>query len=136
MKFEELYKQVFISEKNGVNTEVAEPADFDDVEPAPLPPTPEVDVNADPTLSPETASPVLDGGSNLGQYISQLEEFADKLNSTAGESLQTLVSQLDKADTPFEGIYARTSAEIVDAAKTLRSISEKLKNFIIYAAKK
>ena len=78
----------------------------------------------------------MDSASSLTDYINQLEEFASKLNGTEGSSLQSLVSKLDTVETPFEGIYGRTSAEIVDAAKTLRSVSEKLKNFIIHAAKK
>jgi len=133
MKFNDLYNRVFISEQD--ETEVADPSspDFNDVEPAPLPElTPEVSpemAETEPTSSPESASSITD-------YINQIEDFANKLNGTDGSSLQSLVSKLDRVETPFEGIYSRTSAEIVDAAKTLRSVSEKLKNFIIHAAKK
>jgi hypothetical protein len=133
MKFNDLYNRVFISEQD--ETEVADPSspDFNDVEPAPLPElTPEVSPEmgeTEPTASPESASSITD-------YINQIEDFANKLNGTDGSSLQSLVSKLDRVETPFEGIYSRTSAEIVDAAKTLRSVSEKLKNFIIHAAKK
>jgi hypothetical protein len=133
MKFNDLYNRVFIREQG--ETEVADPAspDFNDVEPAPLPElTPEVSpemTEPEPTASPESAS-------SLTDYINQIEDFANKLNGTDGSSLQSLVSKLDRVETPFEGIYGRTSAEIVDAAKTLRSVSEKLKNFIIHAAKK
>lgn len=135
MKFDDLYNRVFVVEQDELeetpaeNTEVADPADFDDVEPLPLPePSPETETPA-PVDNAATAS-------SLTDYITQLEDFASKLNSTDGSSLQSLVSKLDKVETPFEGIYSRTSAEIVDAAKTLRSVSEKLKNFIIHAAKK
>ena len=125
MKFDDLYNNIFISEQTDV--QVADPANFDDVEPLPTPELPEVTSN----------SPVaVDSGATLTDYINQLEEFANKLNGTDGSSLQSLVSQLDRVESPFEGIYGRTSAEIVDAAKTLRSVSEKLKNFIIHAAKK
>lgn len=134
MKFDDLYNRVFVIEQDelevpAANTEVADPADFDDVEPLPLP---------EPSLETETPAPVDNTAtaSSLTDYITQLEDFANKLNSTDGSSLQSLVSKLDKVETPFEGIYSRTSAEIVDAAKTLRSVSEKLKNFIIHAAKK
>lgn len=132
MKFQDLYNRVFVAEQDvdlEANSEVADPADFNDVEPLPLPELP-----AEPATDP--LAPQVDGGSTLTDYISQLEEFADKLNSTGGSSLQSLVSSLDRSDTPFEGIYARTSAEIVDAAKTLRSVAEKIKNYIIHAAKK
>lgn len=135
MKFDSLYKQVFIAEAvvGNEETEVADPANFDDVEPMPLPePTEEQPVT--PAV-PETPLPAVTT-STLTDYIKELEDFANKLNSADGDSLQSLVSKLDKVETPFEGIYSRTSAEIVDAAKTLRSVSEKIKSFIIHAAKK
>jgi hypothetical protein len=134
MNFDELYNKVFISEQD--NTEVADPADFDDVEPMPLPPT---DLATDTEEGGEPSAPVADvsqTATSLTDYITQIEDFANKLNSTDGSSLNSLVSKLDRVETPFEGIYSRTSADIVDAAKTLRSVSEKLKNFIIHAAKK
>ena len=131
MKFDDLYNKVFICEQD--NTEVADPADFNDVEPAPLPqPTPALDAPSEEMPTPVAA----ESASSLTDYITQIEDFANKLNGTDGSSLQSLVSKLDRVETPFEGIYGRTSAEIVDAAKTLRSVSEKLKNFIIHAAKK
>ena len=133
MKFKDLYNRVFTVEQN---QEVADPTDFDDVEPLPVPEPIDLatDNMEDPSIAP---APVSAGGANtLTDYINQLEEFANKLNGTDSSSLQSLVSQLDKVESPFEGIYSRTSAEIVDAAKTLRSVSEKLKNFIIHAAKK
>jgi hypothetical protein len=133
MKFNDLYNRVFISEQD--ETEVADPSspDFNDVEPAPLP---ELPAPSDTPVE-ETPAPVAaESTSSLTDYINQIEDFANKLNGTDGSSLQSLVSKLDRVETPFEGIYSRTSAEIVDAAKTLRSVSEKLKNFIIHAAKK
>ena len=129
MKFNDLYNRVFVAEQN--NDGVASPADFNDVDPLPMPEQPIT--SDDPTA---VASPVTNGSGTLTDYITQLEEFANKLNGTDSNSLQSLVSQLDKVESPFEGIYSRTSAEIVDAAKTLRSVSEKIKNFIIHAAKK
>jgi len=135
MNFTDLYNRVFIKEQTS-NNEVADPADFNDVEPAPLPPTNLAtdDLGLDASNSLENDN--IATSSNLTDYITQLEEFANKLNSTDGSSLNSLVSKLDRVETPFEGIYSRTSADIVDAAKTLRSVSEKLKNFIIHAAKK
>ena len=135
MNFTDLYNRVFIKEQPS-NNEVADPADFDDVKPAPLPrtdlATDDLGLDASNSLENDTVAT----SSNLTDYITQLEEFANKLNSTDGSSLNSLVSKLDRVETPFEGIYGRTSADIVDAAKTLRSVSEKLKNFIIHAAKK
>lgn len=134
MKFDDLYNKVFIKEQDDVSkTEVADPNDFNDIEPlpvtAPSPETPEEGV------PPIVDNAVEQTSTNLGQYIGQLEDFANQLNGTDGASLNSLVSKLDRVETPFEGIYSRTSADIVDAAKTLRSVAEKLKNFIIHAAK-
>lgn len=135
MKFDDLYNKVFVKEQEipeapEEKTEVADPADFDDVEPLPLPDVPaETDALATP-------APQMAGGTTLSDYISQLEDFANKLNSTDGGSLQALVSSLDRKDTPFEGIYGRSSLDILSAAKTLREVAETLKNFIIHAAKK
>jgi hypothetical protein len=131
MKFDDLYTKVFVNEQDK-NTEVADPADFNDVEPLPLPEPSEQSPLEDTTSATSSSA----DSSTLTDYITQLEDFANKLNGTDGASLQSLVSKLDRVETPFEGIYGRTSAEIVDAAKTLRSVSEKLKNFIIYAARR
>ena len=140
MKFKDLYNQIFVAERatEPLSREIADPADFDDVEPLPLPSEPGED--NDPLSKPFAGTtPSADpsnGSATLTDYITELEDFANKLNGTDSTSLQSLVSQLDRIESPFEGIYSRTSAEIVDAAKTLRSVSEKLKNFIIHAAKK
>jgi hypothetical protein len=141
MKFEDLYNKVFVSEEQqkepADNTEVAMPEDFDDVKPMPLPETPEAtnDMSSEteeeqpaPAVSPETST-------NVQDYITKLEDFANNLNDPQGSSLQTLVSNLDRPGTPFEGISNRTKTEIVRAAEILRSISEQLKSFIINAAK-
>jgi hypothetical protein len=129
MKFDSLYKRIFISEQD-VNSEIADPAQFDDVEPVPLPEL----AAQEPAAEPAVAS--VPDSSTLTDYITKLEDFANKLNGTDGSSLQSLISKLDRVETPFEGISGRTSTEIVDAAKTLRSVSEKLKNFIIHASKR
>lgn len=126
MKFDDLYNKVFIQEQDA---EVADPANFDDVEGVPVPEAPVAD--------PGSPSPVGAGDAGtLTDYIRQLEEFANKLNSADGSSLQSMVANLDKPATPFDGIRSRTSSDIEAAAKTLRSVSEKLKNFVINAAKK
>ena len=127
MKFTDLYNRVFIREQDD-QTEVPDPENFNDVDPMPVP-----EPSVAPTMDASGGSEV--SSSTLTDYINQIEEFASKLNGTDGNSLQSLVSKLDRVETPFEGIYGRTSAEIVDAAKTLRSVSEKLKNFIIHAQK-
>lgn len=137
MNFEELYKAVLIKEKD--NDEVPVPEDFDDVEPLPLPDSEgrktqeasEEEFNSDNEGFTETE------GSNttLKDYIFKLEDFAEKLNGTEGNSLAALVASLDRPGTPFEGISSRTSTDIIASAKTLREIVETLKNFLIQSVK-
>jgi hypothetical protein len=131
MKFDDLLNTLFIAEQDDVpsdaNTEVAHPDDFDDVEPMPLPQLP---------AAGESQGGAGQTSMSLADFVTQLEDFANKLNGTDASSLQSLVSQLDKPLTPFEGIRGRTNSDIETAAKTLRMVSEKLKNFIIAAARK
>lgn len=133
MKFDDLYNKVFVAEQDKVeSTDIADPSDFDDVEPLPLPEQPPVE---DGDMQDPIQQPVVPTN-NISSYISELEEFANKLNGTEESSLQSIVSRLDRPGTPFDGISARTRSEIVRVAETLRSISENLKSFIINAAKK
>lgn len=135
MKFEDLYKNIFIAEQedeimdSDESSEIAMPEDFDDVKPAPVPEIPVADTADEPAVSPVASQ------TNVQGYIDQLENFADTLNNTSGDSLQTLVANLDKEGTPFEGLSSRTKAEITRAAEIMRTISEQLKSFIIGAAK-
>ncbi len=137
MKFEDLYKKVFVTEEeaNVKSDEVASPEDFDDVEPMPLPELDtdqDIDLATDETPAPEAST---SEGSTLKDYVFKIEEFANTLNGTEGESLASLVSKLDKPETPFEGISGRTSSDIISAAKTLREVVETLKNFLIHSMK-
>jgi len=128
MKFDDLYNRVFIREQDepsDVNTEVAHPDNFDDVEPLPLPePTPE----GEPT---EAALPT---SASLTDYMKQCLDFADKLQSPNGECLQSLVVSLNKPATPFEGID-RLSADVEDAAEKLKRIAGRILSFTIAAQK-
>lgn len=135
MKFDELFNKVFVAEQGDAN-EVADPSDFNDVEPAPLPQEPALATDEQPEDQQALAPQSSVSTGTLGDYINELETFANKLNGTESNSLQSLVSQLDRPGTPFDGISARTRPEIVRVAETLRSISENLKSFIINAAKK
>lgn len=134
MKFIDLYNKVYIKEQDELeDTEVAVPEDFDDVDPAPVlatSPEPTGDVSPAPTEDVGGQ-----GVGNLSTYVQELEDFASKLNSIDGDSLQRLLAQLDKVGTPFDGISERTKGEIVNASKSLQSIAERIKEFIIHAAK-
>ena len=138
MKFDELYNRVYLNEQEkeatteeapeevSDTTSIANPEDFNDVEPMPKP---EPVATAAPENKEQAAQ-----GKTLKDYVDMLEEFADNLISLEGDSLQKLVHTLDKPGTPFDGISGRTT-EIIRASESLRSISEKLKVFIISAAK-
>ena len=137
MKFDELYKRVYLTEQEkeattkeapeevSDTTSIANPEDFNDVEPMPKP---------EPVAAALADEEQVAQGKTLKDYVDMLEEFADNLISLEGDSLQKLVHTLDKPGTPFDGISARTT-EIIRASESLRSISEKLKVFIISAAK-
>jgi len=125
MKFKDLYKAVFIAEQD---ENVAQPENFDDVEPAPVVPSTE-------ETEQEAPAPVAGGPENLASYVDKLESFADELISLNGNSLQDLVTKLDIPGSAFEGLVAKTDSEIIRAAETLRAISEQFKSFIINSAK-
>ena len=132
MNFVNLYNKVFLKEAEGPESKVAMPEDFDDVKPAPIPAA--VPTAAAP--APVDTKVVLkEHSTNLREYVTKLEEFANSLNSVEEDCLQSVLSKLDVVGTPLEGISKRVSNEVTDAAKTLRSICEKLKEYIIDLAK-
>lgn len=146
MKFDELYNSVYIveaeAEEKTLENETPEtegtssvpmPEDFDDVEPLPQPANTDASAEGEDTNVPADSQPT---AATLKDYIFQLEDFADKLNGMDGSSLQSLVASLDRPGTPFDGVSARTKADIVSVAETLLSISEKLKSFMINAIKR
>jgi hypothetical protein len=130
MKFDDLYNRVFVKEAapSDVNTEVATPEDFDDVDPIPLPePAAATDAAA--------ATPAMQTSSSITEYMKQCLDFAEKLQSANGDCLQSLILSLDKPATPFEGI-SRLSTDVENAAEKLKSISGRILSYTIAAAKK
>jgi hypothetical protein len=127
MKFDDLYNRVFVQEQapSDANTEVANPENFDDVDPIPLP---------EPGVKPVAAAGAPQISSSLTDYMTQCNEFADKLQSS-GDCLQTLVASLDKPLTPFEGISG-TSSDIERVAALLRQLAGRILSYNIAAAKK
>jgi hypothetical protein len=133
MKFEDFYNQVFIAEKDeDVQNKVASPDDVD-VEPLPLPTpaptTPDTDSGdtSVPTPAPKT------GGGTISDYVLKIQDFAESLNSPDKDCLNKLVKRLDQPNTPYDGIAARTSTDIVRVAEGLRGIAENLINFALAA---
>jgi len=137
MKFDSLFKTVFLTEQD----EVALPDENVAPEEAPAEetPAPESDGvpmpdNYDVEPAP-VAQPVGDAGS-IKNFIMKLDEFADTLNGVDTGSLQQMVTDMDRAGSLFQGISRETSSDIIKLAEQSRQLSEILKGFIINSAKR
>jgi hypothetical protein len=136
MKFDSLFKTVFLTEQD----EVALPEDDLDLEPAVdgVPASSEdttpVPDNYDVEPAP-VAQPVGDTGS-IKNYIMKLDEFSDSLNGVDSGSLQQLVTDMDRAGSLFQGISRETSSDIIKLAEQARQLAEILKGFVINSAKR
>jgi len=135
MKFDELYKRVYLNEQEeeapeeeapeeaGNESTEANPEDFQgDVEPMPVPA---------PAATETAAAP---SGLTLLDYTNKLDELAELLLNTDGDCLQKLVVSLEKPNTPFQGISGK-SAEIVRTAVAINDLSGRLKMYIISSAR-
>lgn len=125
MKFNDLYNRVFISEQDE-NTEVANPEDFNDVEPAPVPEAP-VSVDSSVEQQPSTAADPA-AVSDLDQYIVQLTDLSNKLVSDGGDNLLTLISKLNssKPGDQFYNIYGSVDTLVTRASEALSDLASKL----------
>lgn len=139
MKFDSLFKNVFITEQDELPVPAPE-TDEEAVDMVPEEPVqdetggvPEPD-NYDVEPAP-MAQPAGDAGS-LKTYISQLDEFADELNGMDTSSLQQMVTDMDRPGSLFQGISRETSSDIIKLAEQTRQLSEILKGFIINSAKR
>jgi hypothetical protein len=115
MKFNEICKQLFILEQDDANLvkkEVADPNDFNDVQPLPT------------AQQQPGGAKAANIGSTLQQHVTKLEEFVDFLNGTKEESLQTFLNKLDVHATPFEGISdnAQIKSAILSTVKSANDI--------------
>jgi len=132
MKFNDLYNRVFIQEQD--ETEVADPAspDFNDVKPVPLP-----EPALEDSMEDESASSATPSSSNLSTYMQDLLSFGNKLmdEKNPEQSMLAALRKLDKPETPYEGIYSRTSNEILQVKDLLNSIASELLKFSIQAVK-
>ena len=154
MKFDSLFKNVFITEQDEVApsaeaTPDAAPTDAPAPEAAP---TDAAAPEAAPEGAPEetdgvpmpdnydvepapVAQPTGDAGS-VSNYITKLDDFADALNGVDTGSLQQMVTDMDRPGSLFQGISRETSSDIIKLAKQSRDLSEILKGFIINSAKR
>lgn len=138
MKFDALYRNVFITEQETPVIPDDEPAAADAAVSEPAPETAEDGVpmpdNYDVEPAP-IAQPAGDAGS-IKNFIMKLEEFADSLNGVDTGSLQQMVTDMDRAGSLFQGISRETSSDIIKLAEQTRQLSEILKGFIINSAKR
>lgn len=115
MKFERLYKQLFIAEQDKVEQkkEIAYPGDFNDVEPMPAGQPQEQNVQQQTTIS-----------TTLQDHVDKINAFIEFLNGTKTESLQTALGKLDVHSTPFEGISdnAQIKSSILATVKSAHDI--------------
>jgi len=132
MKFDALYKQIFIAEADAdVQNKVAMPEDVE-VEPAPLPEP------AEPSETPEgdmAPSAPVTGGGTISDYVLKIAEFTKVLqDEDGGDCLNQLIKRLDRPATPYTGIDGKVSADLVRVVEGLKSIQTNLLNYT-FAAK-
>lgn len=137
MKFDSLFKTVFLTEQD----EVALPDENVAPEETPTEETPAPESDGIPVpdnydVEPAPVQqPVGDAGS-IKNYIMKLDEFADTLNGVDSGSLQQMVTDMDRNGSLFQGISRETSTKIIKLAEQARELSEVLKGFIINSAKR
>lgn len=138
MKFDTLYKNVFITEQENLEAPVETEEDAADITPEEPIATDDGGVPAPDNYDVEPApisQPVGDTGS-IKNYITKLDEFADTLNGVDTGSLQQMVTDMDRPGSLFQGISRETSSDIIKLAEQARQLSEILKGFIINSAKR
>lgn len=141
MKFDTLYKTVFITEQEDIPAP-QEDIPTDDVSPSnepPATPTPETDGIPTPDnydVEPSPVAAIAGDAGSIKDFISKLDDFADTLNGVDTGSLQQMVTDMDRAGSLFQGISRETSSDIIKLAEQTRQLSEILKGFIINSAKR
>jgi len=134
MKFDSLFKTVFITEQDDVALPENDLAPVADETPAPESDGVPMPDNYDVEPAP-VAQPAGDAGS-IKNYIMKLDEFADSLNGVDSGSLQQMVTDMDRAGSLFQGISRETSSDIIKLAEQARQLAEILKGFVINSAKR
>jgi hypothetical protein len=132
MKFNDLFTRVIITEQDEDPTLSSSDIDTD---------TPAITDDGVPmpdsyNVKPAPVSPISNNSGNIKNYISKLEDFAKTLNDDESDSLQKLVTELDRPGSLFQGISRETSSEIIRLAEQTASLAQILKGFIINSAKR
>ena len=132
MKFNELYKQIFIAEADDEQNKVASPEDVE-VEPLPLPPASTSDVPAEE--GDTLPSTPVSGGGTISEYVIKISDFIKVLqDEDGGDCLNQLIKRLDRPATPYTNIDGKVSADLVRVVEGLKSIQTNLLNYT-FAAK-
>lgn len=134
MKFNTLYKNVFITEQDELSPQTNEVPVTDEIPASDAIDGVPVPDNYDVEPAP-MQQPIGDTGS-IKNYILKLDEFADTLNGVDTGSLQQMVTDMDRPGSLFQGISRETSSDIIKLAEQARQLSEILKGFIINSAKR
>ena len=139
MKFDALYKNVFITEQDTLNlpddkSSVSDITSDEETSSAPTADGIPMPDNYDVEPAPVSA-PGGDAGS-IKNYIMKLDEFADSLNGVDSNSFQQMVTDMDRTGSLFQGISRETSSDIIKLAEQTRQLAEILKGFIINSAKR
>ena len=138
MKFDALYRNVFITEQEipGVPSEDEPIDDITTDEPTPETTEDGIPMPDNYDVEPAPVAPIAGDAGSIKNYIMKLEEFADSLNGVDSGSLQQMVTDMDRAGSLFQGISRETSSDIIKLAEQTRQLSEILKGFIINSAKR
>jgi hypothetical protein len=140
MKFDTLYKTVFITEQDELRVPQDEVPGSENAD-ADIPPAETSDVDGIPMpdnydVEPSPVSGIAGDAGSIKEFITKLDDFADSLNGVDSGSLQQMVTDMDRAGSLFQGISRETSSDIIKLAEQTRQLAEILKGFIINSAKR
>jgi hypothetical protein len=143
MKFDTLYKTVFITEQDEPRIPQDGVSGSENItasdETAPSTETPETDGIPMPDnydVEPSPVAGIVGDAGSIKEFITKLDDFADSLNGVDSGSLQQMVTDMDRAGSLFQGISRETSSDIIKLAEQTRQLAEILKGFIINSAKR
>ena len=130
MKFDHLYKQVFLTEQD---EEVTPPTEGEE-EPAPQ--EGGVPMPDNYSVEPAPIAPISGNAGDLSSYRDQLNNFAKTLQNTDEACLQKLVSDMDSAGSLFAGISRELSSRIVKLSYDAKEIATIIDGFILNSKKR
>lgn len=130
MKFNQLYSQIFLTEQEDNNEDINISDDELAASEGGVPEPEQYEVEPAPVSAPTSNT------GTLKTYITKLNEFAKILNDTDSESLQKVVSDLDRPMSLFQNISKDTSVEITKIAGDITQLAQTLNTYIINSYKR